>query len=121
MIRSTLFTALLFASSAALTAAPLDYHTDIAPLLRDYCAGCHNGGDYEGGFSVETFAALMEGGETEDKTILVPGKPAESYFLQTILKTAKPAMPPKKEPQPTADEVVLLKRCLLYTSPSPRD
>ncbi len=110
MIRSTLFTALLFASSAALTAAPLDYHTDIAPLLRDYCAGCHNGGDYEGGFSVETFAALMEGGETEDKTILVPGKPDESYFLQTVLKTAKPAMPPKKEPQPTAEEVALLKR-----------
>ena len=98
MIRSTLFTALLFGSSAALTAAPVDYHTDIAPLLRDYCAGCHNGGDYEGGFSVETFAELMEGGETEDKTILVPGKPDESYFLQTVLKTAKPAMPPKKEP-----------------------
>lgn len=110
MIRSTLFSAVLFAGSAALAAAPLDYHADIAPLLRDYCAGCHNEGDYEGGFSVETFAALMEGGETEGKSILVPGKPDESYLLQTVLKAAKPAMPPKKEPQPTADEVALLKR-----------
>lgn len=102
--------ALLVLLPVFVTAAPVDYHTDIAPLLRDYCAGCHNRGDYEGGFSVETFAELMEGGETEDKTILVPGKPDESYLLQTILKTAKPAMPPKKEPQLTADEVALLKR-----------
>jgi len=101
---------LLLTFVTPLAAAPVDYHTDIAPLLRDYCAGCHNEGDYEGGLSVETFAALMEGGETEDKTILVPGKPDESYLLQTLLKTAKPAMPPKKEPQPTAEEIALLKR-----------
>ena len=88
----------------------IDYHTDIAPLLRDYCAGCHNGGDYEGDFSVETFASLMEGGETKDKKILVPGKPDESYLLHVILKKAKPSMPPKKEPQPTADEIALLTR-----------
>lgn len=109
-MKRTFFFHWLFLTAAPLTAAPVDYHTDIAPLLRDYCAGCHNGGDYEGGFSVETFAELMEGGETEDKTILVPGKPDESYLLQTILKNAKPAMPPKKEPQLTADEVALLKR-----------
>lgn len=91
-------------------AAPLDYHTDIAPLLRDYCAGCHNAGDYEGDFSVETFAALKAGGATKEKKILVPGKPDESYLLQTILKAAKPGMPPKKEAQPSAAEVALLKR-----------
>ncbi len=96
--------------AAPLTAAPVDYHTDIAPLLRDYCAGCHNGGDYEGGFSVETFAELMEGGESEEETILVPGQPDHSYLLQTIRKTTKPAMPPKKEPQPSAAEIALLTR-----------
>ncbi len=100
----------LLALATPLTAAPIDYHTDIAPLLRDYCAGCHNGGDYEGGFSVETFAELMEGGESEDETILVPGHPDRSYLLQTIRKTTKPAMPPKKEPQPSAAEIALLTR-----------
>ena len=108
--RPLLLAAAFLALAAPLAAAPLDYHTDIAPLLRDYCAGCHNGGDYEGGFSVETFAELLEGGETEGKSILVPGKPDESYLLQTILKTAKPAMPPKKEPQPSAEEIALLTR-----------
>ena len=88
----------------------LDYHRDIAPLLRDYCAGCHNESDYEGEFSVETFAALKEGGETDDKTILVAGKPESSYLLQTILHEAKPAMPPKKEPQLSTEAVALLTR-----------
>jgi len=88
----------------------IDYRTDVAPLLRDYCAGCHNEGDYEGEFSVETFASLLEGGETEGKSILVPGKPKNSYLLQTIVKTAKPAMPPKREPQLSTEEIEILRR-----------
>lgn len=118
-------TTVLFSLGIALLTAPLraevpiDYHTDIAPLLRDYCAGCHNGGDYEGGFSVETFAELMEGGESDDKTILVPGKPDESYLLQTILHTAKPVMPPKKEPQLTPAEIALLTRWIAEGAKGP--
>lgn len=118
-------TTALFSLGIALLTAPLraevpiDYHTDIAPLLRDYCAGCHNGGDYEGGFSVETFAELMEGGESDDKTILVPGKPDESYLLQTILHTAKPVMPPKKEPQLTPAEIALLTRWIAEGAKGP--
>ncbi|MDP4583324.1 MAG: hypothetical protein NWT04_05340 [Verrucomicrobiales bacterium] len=119
-------TVLLSLGIALLTAplraeVPIDYHTDIAPLLRDYCAGCHNGGDYEGGLSVETFAELMEGGESDDKAILVPGKPNESYLLQTILHTAKPVMPPKKEPQPTPAEVALLTRWITEGAKGPAE
>ena len=108
----TIFTStlsLLWASLAVtVSAREIDYHTDIAPLLRDYCAGCHNNYDFEADFSVETFEDLMFGGESEDKTIIVPGKPDESYLLQTILKTAKPAMPPKREPQMEDEEIELI-------------
>lgn len=91
-------------------AGEIDYHRDIAPVLRDYCAGCHNESDYEGEFSVETFAALKSGGETEDKSILVAGKPDDSYLLQTIRHEAEPAMPPKKEPQLSSEAIDLLTR-----------
>ncbi|MDF1861064.1 MAG: hypothetical protein P1U87_12680 [Verrucomicrobiales bacterium] len=108
------FFLILFASTGAVATAfaevELDYHTDVAPLLRDYCAGCHNDFDREGEFSVETFGSLMEGGETEEKKILVPGKPAESYLLQTIKKTAKPSMPPKREPQLSKEEIDVIAR-----------
>ena len=33
-------------------AAVPDFHADVAPILRDYCAGCHNEDDYDGDFSV---------------------------------------------------------------------
>lgn len=98
----------ILAGVSDLSGRDIDYHTDIAPLLRDYCAGCHNGYDFEADFSVETFGDLMLGGETEDETMVVPGKPEESFLLKTVHKTAKPAMPPKKEPQPKEDEIALL-------------
>jgi len=88
----------------------VDYHTDVAPLLRDYCAGCHNEFDLEGEFSVETFASLMKGGETEDEIIVAPGKPDASFLLRTIQHDADPAMPPKKEPQPTAEEIAVIQQ-----------
>lgn len=96
--------------TGALQTAPLDYRDDIAPLLRDYCAGCHNDADREGEFSVETFAALMAGGESEDQIIVVPGDPAKSFLLQTVRHEVKPAMPPKREPQPSAAEIALIAR-----------
>lgn len=100
--------------------AEVDYQTEVAPLLRDYCAGCHNEADYEAAFSVETFASLMEGGESDDKTIVVPGKPDQSYLLQTILKTAKPVMPPKKEPQMSDEEIDVLVRWVSEGAKGPK-
>lgn len=99
------FLFLSFLPSLAL-AAP-DFHTDIAPLLRDYCAGCHNADDREGDLSVETFAELMRGGESGPS--IVPGKAAESFLVRTVTKEEKPTMPPKKEPQPTEKEIAVLK------------
>lgn len=72
--------------------------TDVAPLLRDYCAGCHNDQDLEAELSVETFQALKQGGESE-KTMIVPGRPDESYLIQVLTEKAKPKMPPKRETQ----------------------
>ena len=89
---------------------PVNYHKDIAPLLRDYCSGCHNESDYDGDFSVETFAALMKGGESEDEKIIVPGKADESFLIHTLRRQSKPAMPPKKEPQMENEELALFER-----------
>ncbi len=114
-----LATILLGGSSSIFGNEPVDYQTDVVPLLRDYCAGCHNESDFEGELSVETYAALLKGGETEEKQILVPGKPEESYLLQTILRKAKPAMPPKKEPQLSEEEVGILTRWIAEGAKGP--
>jgi hypothetical protein len=90
-----------------IAAAPVDFHKDVAPILREYCAGCHNDDDLEGEFSVETFRSLMKGGE--NGTGIVAGKAADSLFWQQLTIQKKPFMPPRKEPQLTAAHLATLK------------
>ncbi len=87
--------------------AEVDFGTDVAPLLRDYCAGCHNDQDLEAELSVETFHALNQGGESE-KTMIVPGRPEESYLIQVLTGEAKPKMPPKRETQMEHSQIDVL-------------
>ncbi|MCP5542043.1 MAG: hypothetical protein H7A53_13260 [Akkermansiaceae bacterium] len=100
--------ALACAPAAIRAAEPVDYFRDVAPLLRQYCAGCHNDEDYEGDFSVERFADLKEGGSKG--TMLKPGAPGESHLIALLTGKTKEPMPPKDEPQPAAGEIALLER-----------
>jgi WD40 repeat protein len=79
------------------TAAP-SFHADVAPILREYCAGCHNADDMEGELSVETFRSLMGGGESGKPVI--PGKASDSLLMKLLKGEKKPKMPPKREAQP---------------------
>ena len=60
----------------------VEYHRDVAPILREYCVGCHNDDDYEGDFSVETFEALMKGGGSGP--VIIPGKPDDSELIISV-------------------------------------
>ncbi len=93
----------LFAAPAA--AAP-DYTKDVAPLLRKYCAGCHNADDVEGGFSLETYADMLKGGE--HGTAVTPGVVESSRMLQMMRGKTKPVMPPEGEPAPGDDAINLI-------------
>jgi len=113
----TLFV-LLFCG-AAVCSAGVDFHHDVAPVLRQYCAGCHNHDEAEGDLSLESFASLLEGGESGDA--IVPGKPDDSLLLQTVLKLTKPKMPPRKEPQPSPDHIDTLRQWIADGAPGPAD
>lgn len=108
--RATWLAAVLAATVAtwpfAGRAAP-DYDRDIAPILRTYCAGCHNDRETEAGFSVERFATLRKGGD-ESGDPIVPGDPQASVMIRRIKSTAADQMPPADEPQvPAADRATL--------------
>ncbi len=94
------------------------YERDIAPILRTYCAGCHNDADREGEFSVETFASLNKGG---DKGVtLKPGDPESSLLVKLIEGRSKPSMPPKDEPRVPAAELALLRQWIADGAPGPQ-
>ena len=96
-----------------------DYQNDIAPILRQYCAGCHNNDEPEAEFSVETFANLMKGGES--KVAIKPGNPNSSYLIQTITGQKKPYMPPRKEPQLSQQQIQLLKDWIKAGAKGPKE
>lgn len=85
------------------------YEKHIAPFLKTYCLGCHDGGDdSKGGLSVLTYKALMQGGDGGE--VVESGKSNESRLLLMVLGKEKPRMPPKDSKQPRAEEIDLVKR-----------
>lgn len=84
-----------------------EYAQDIAPVFKKFCAGCHNDGDLEGDFSLESFASLQKG--TGDGPAVLSGDAAASRIVQ-VLTGGEPAMPPKDEPQPSEEDVALIRR-----------
>ena len=74
----------LFLSAVAIPALAetVDFHRDVAPILREYCVGCHNNDDLEGELSVETFQLLMKGGENGSP--IKAGDRAESLLAKAF-------------------------------------
>ena len=61
---------------------PVDFATDIKPLLQKYCFDCHGPGLDSGGLSLGTRAQLLEGGETGPA--LLAGNSISSAMVQRI-------------------------------------
>jgi dipeptidyl aminopeptidase/acylaminoacyl peptidase len=86
--------------------APPDYVKHVAPILKKYCAGCHNAEDHDGKLSLESFSDLQKGGE--HGPALVPGQAKSSRLIRMLNGAAEPRMPPEDNPVPTPTEVALL-------------
>ena len=80
----------------SLPAAPVDFAHEVVPILRKHCAECHAGDKRKGSLSMNTRAALLEGGE--NGAVLVPGQAKQSKLIEVVL-SADPdvRMPPKGE------------------------
>ena len=110
-------TLLLSVLAVSVSGETVDFHRDIAPILREYCVGCHNNDDLDGELSVETFKLLMKGGE--NGTPIKPGDRAGSLLAKVLTKRAKPYMPPRREPQLSPAQVNTLLRWIDQGAKSP--
>jgi len=113
---NTLF---LIALAVPMLGETVDFHRDVAPILREFCVGCHNNDDLDGELSVETFKLLIQGGE--NGTPIKPGDRAASLLAKVITKQTKPHMPPRKEPQPASGQVDTLLRWIDQGAKPPAD
>ena len=108
-----IFTPFAAAQTAAVDSETKDirYSSAVAPLLRTYCAGCHNRTEAAGKLSVLSPDELFRGGE--NGPALDNAQPAESRLLKVITSTGDDHMPPADEPQPSVAELQLLKQWVL--------
>jgi len=84
------------------------YSRHIRPLFGRYCLECHNAKSPKGGLDLESYKALLEGGNKGD--VLSPGDPNDSRLVTLVEGKEKPIMPPKSaKHRPKAAEIALLR------------
>ena len=105
---SLIAAALDFVAAVAPTAAaPPDFNQHVAPLFKQYCLGCHNAKDAESGLVLESYEALLKGGD--GGAVVLPGKADQSRLLLMLEGKIEPLMPPEDNERPTPEELALLR------------
>jgi hypothetical protein len=88
------------------SAEDASYTKDVKPFVEKYCMSCHADGKGKAGYSVETYTSLTKKGRKG--ALVVAEKPDDSRLITTMEGKGKP-MPPKKAPQPKAEEIAKVK------------
>jgi uncharacterized membrane protein len=99
--------------------AEWDYYAHVVtPILEARCYQCHRGTRSRGRLALDTYEGLVRGGD--NGLGLVPGKPEKSLLLTRIALPPEhnEHMPPRRRPQPTREEVQLLRRWVTLGAPA---
>lgn len=116
---ATIVVLLLFTGGAlADKFAPPDFNERVLPVLQKYCVSCHGEDEASGGLALHTYEHLLEGGGKGP--VIVAGKSGESRIVLTVEGKAKPKMPPKDNPKPTAEEYAVVKAWIDGGARAPR-
>ena len=99
----------VFGYAFIFSADPVDYNTQVKPLLNKKCITCHGGVRKKGGFS------LLFRQEALDTTksgvyAIVPGKPDESEMIRRLTLTDPDERMPHHEAPLSKEEIDLLRR-----------
>ncbi len=84
-----------------------DFNTQVAPIFKKYCNGCHNADEKEGGLVLESFDSALKGGKRG--AVIVPGKSDLSRLVLSVEKKVKPVMPPEGNEGPKQNEIAILR------------
>lgn len=99
---------LLLLSAAMVRAEerPVDYSTQVKPLLVKNCSGCHGAKKQQVGLRVDFAKGMLEGGDSGPA--IIPGDSARSLIIQAITGAENASqMPPEGEKLAAADISVI--------------
>ncbi|MCS1411245.1 MAG: hypothetical protein M2R45_04442 [Verrucomicrobia subdivision 3 bacterium] len=107
--------------SAATSSKPIDFATEIAPILTKHCLSCHNRSQSKGGLSLSSIADLSR--LETNRNIIVPDDPDSSLLIQVVGSGADgkaPEMPAEGSPL-TVEQVSLLRAWIKQGASWPED
>jgi len=108
------------ANRAARTAHPsassAASYTQVEAIFRESCEHCHNADKAKGGLLMDSYEALLAGGEHGNP--VVAGQSASSRLVQMLDGTVTPRMPYKEDPLP-ASQVEVIRRWIDAGAPGP--
>src|SRR5206468_4755863 len=82
---------------------PVDFETEILPILKNNCLACHNQTKAKAGLNLETPQWILKGGDTGPA--LVPGRSAESLLFKAAAHLDPDLMMPPKDNKVNASEL----------------
>jgi hypothetical protein len=107
LLRVAIACALLTPNASA--TEPLDYLTQIRPILAARCYSCHSALRQRSGLRLDTAALLIQGGNSGPA--ITPGNSQESLLVSMLTGESGVQMPPEEEGTALAsDEIALVKR-----------
>lgn len=80
------------AEMAADVKPTVTFNDHIQPLLKSKCVKCHNQDTQRGGFALDNYASLMQGGGSG--AVIAPGNADGSRLFRLISGAEEPKMPP---------------------------
>jgi hypothetical protein len=105
----------LAVSSGLRAAPPVDFQTDVLPILSEHCTLCHgvDANQRQGGLRLDQREAALQGGDSGTPAI-VPGKPDDSELVRRITSTDEDQMmPPPSHKKPlSATQIESLRQWL---------
>ncbi|QDT33049.1 Planctomycete cytochrome C [Thalassoglobus polymorphus] len=94
--------------AAELSAAPVIFERDVAPILENHCLRCHNKRDHRGGLSLQSREAAFQGGESG--ATIEPGDISSSYLIDLITPYDGVAEMPQESAPLSEKEISILRR-----------
>ena len=95
--------------AVSVSAAPVSFKAEVAPLLRTQCQSCHGARDSKGDFRVDSYSELMRALEDEPARVL-PGKGGDSRLYQLLSTADADERMPQKSVALPAKTIALVKR-----------